>query len=201
MSSSRFLPVSLFVPLERSMLALCALALWPLLTSAQTYRWGPCPTPKVQPSFNLQQYLGRWYEIAKLPASFERGKCIEANYAIRPDGTIRVLNSQFYKDKVRTAEGTAVVPDLREAAQIGVSFSYFTPYSPYWILSTDYNSVAVVYSCTDILRLFHVEYAWILGRSRFLPSETVRYAQDLLLTEGVDLFRMTATDQTGCKDD
>lgn len=79
--------------------------------------------------------------------------------------------------------------------------SAVTPYSPYWILSTDYSSVAVVYSCTDILRIFHIEYAWILGRSRFLPPETVRYAQDLLLTEGVDLFRMTATDQTGCKDD
>ncbi|XP_051910433.1 apolipoprotein Db [Hippocampus zosterae] len=184
------------------MLVLCVLlALLSPLTSAQTYRWGACPIPKVQPNFQLQKYLGRWYEIAKLPASFARGKCIEANYAIRPDGTIRVLNSQFYKEKVRTAEGTAVVPDLRNPARIGVSFSYFTPYSPYWILSTDYTSVAVVYSCTDILRIFHVEYAWILGRSRFLPPETVRYAQDLLLTEGVDLFRMTATDQTGCKDD
>ncbi|XP_061661866.1 apolipoprotein Db [Syngnathoides biaculeatus] len=181
----------------RSVLALCVVL---ASTSAQTYRWGACPTPKVQPNFNLQQYLGKWYEIAKLPASFERGKCIEANYAIRPDGTIRVLNSQFYKDKVRTAEGTAVVQDLREPARIGVSFSYFTPYSPYWILSTDYSSVAVVYSCTDILRIFHVEFAWILGRSRFLPDETLRYAQDLLLREGVDLFRMTATDQTGCGD-
>lgn len=42
-----------------------------------------------------QQYLGTWYEIEKLPASFERGKCIQANYAVRKDGTIQVLNSQF----------------------------------------------------------------------------------------------------------
>ncbi|XP_071751583.1 apolipoprotein Db [Centroberyx gerrardi] len=170
------------------------------LVSAQTYHWGPCPTPKVQPSFNLQQYLGRWYEIEKLPASFERGKCIEANYGIRSDGTIQVLNSQFYKDKVRTAEGTAVVEDPREAAKLGVSFSYFTPYSPYWILTTDYSSLSVVYSCHDILRLFHVEYAWILGRSRFLPPQTVQYAKTLLVNEGIDLFGMRATDQTGCKD-
>ncbi|XP_022604524.1 apolipoprotein D-like [Seriola dumerili] len=170
------------------------------LVSAQTYHWGPCPTPKVQPNFNLQQYLGRWYEIAKLPASFARGKCIEANYAIRTDGTIQVLNSQFYKDKVRVAEGTAIVQDPREPARLGVSFSYFTPYSPYLVLTTDYTSLSVVYSCTDILRLFHVEYAWILGRSRFLPPETVQYAKNLLTSEGIDLFRMKATDQTGCKD-
>ncbi|XP_040921827.1 apolipoprotein Db isoform X2 [Toxotes jaculatrix] len=158
------------------MSAVCLLLLMLPLVSAQTYHWGPCPTPKVQPNFNLQQYLGRWYEIEKLPASFERGKCIEANYAIRKDGTIQVLNSQFYKDKVRIAEGTAVVQDPREQARLGVSFSYY------------------------VLRLFHVDYAWILGRSRFLPPETVRYAKNLLINEGIDLFRMKATDQMGCKD-
>ncbi|KAM3593568.1 uncharacterized protein V6R79_015724 [Siganus canaliculatus] len=170
------------------------------LASAQTYRWGPCPNPKVQPNFNLQQYVGRWYEIEKLPASFERGKCIEANYAIRRDGTIQVLNSQFYKNKVRVAEGTAVVVDPRDPARLGVSFSYFTPYSPYWVLTTDYTSVAVVYSCTDILHIFHIEFAWILSRSRFLPAQTVRYAKELLISEGIDVYRMKATDQTGCKD-
>uniref|UniRef100_A0A3Q3VTR2 Apolipoprotein D n=1 Tax=Mola mola TaxID=94237 RepID=A0A3Q3VTR2_MOLML len=183
------------------MSAVVLLLLLPPLVSAQTYHWGPCQTPRVQPGFDLQKYLGRWYEIEKLPASFERGKCIEANYAIRKDGTIRVLNSQFYKDKVRVAEGTAVIPDLREPSKLGVSFSYFTPYSPYWILTTDYNQLAVVYSCTDILRLFHVDYAWILGRSRFLPPDTVMFAKKLLISEGVDLFRMKATDQMGCKDD
>ncbi|MEQ2214603.1 hypothetical protein XENOCAPTIV_013862, partial [Xenoophorus captivus] len=74
-----------------------------------------------------------------------------------------------------------------------------TPYSPYWVLTTDYTSVAVVYSCTDILRLFHVDYAWILSRSRFLPAETVRYAKQLLVREGIDISRMKATDQN-CKD-
>lgn len=42
-----------------------------------------------------QQYLGRWYEIAKLPVSCVREKCTEANYALRKDGTIRVTNSRF----------------------------------------------------------------------------------------------------------
>ncbi|XP_057680895.1 apolipoprotein D-like [Corythoichthys intestinalis] len=171
------------------------------LTWAQTSRWGPCPTPKVQPNFSLEKYLGRWYEIAKLPTRFARGKCIEANYSLRRDGTIRVLNKQFYKEKTRSAEGTAVIPDPREPSRIGVSFSYFTPYSPYLVLSTDYEEVAVVYSCTDVLRIFHIEFAWVLSRARFLPPETFRYAEELLLGEGIDLSPMTFTDQTGCKDD
>ncbi len=40
------------------------------------------------------KYLGKWYEIEKLPASFEKGKCIEANYALRPDNTVEVVNVQ-----------------------------------------------------------------------------------------------------------
>lgn len=85
------------------------------------------------------------------------------------------------------------------------SFSLFlfpvTPYSPYWVLTTDYTSFSVVYSCTDILRIFHVDYAWILSRSRFLPYDTVQYAKELLYKEGIDVFRMKATNQMGCKDD
>ncbi|CDQ99046.1 unnamed protein product, partial [Oncorhynchus mykiss] len=73
-----------------------------------------------------------------------------------------------------------------------------TPYSPYWVLSTDYVSGAVVYSCTDVLRIFHVDYAWILGRSRFLPAEEVEYARQLLAKENIDTFKMRVTDQTGC---
>nr|ACQ58641.1 Apolipoprotein D precursor [Anoplopoma fimbria] len=170
------------------------------LVSAQTYHWGPCPNPKVQPDFNLQQYQGKWYEIEKLPASFEKGKCIEANYALRKDGTIQVLNAQLYKGKVSVAEGTAVIRDLNEPAKLGVSFSYFSPYSPYWVLTTDYNSSSVVYSCTSILNIFHIDFAWILSRSRFPQPETVEFAKDLLTNEGIDLCKMKPTDQTDCGD-
>uniref|UniRef100_A0A3B3HRV9 Apolipoprotein D n=1 Tax=Oryzias latipes TaxID=8090 RepID=A0A3B3HRV9_ORYLA len=199
------------------LLLLLLLLLLPLI-SAQTFHWGPCPSPQVQPNFRVekvtrahthghtrraalvltrvsQQYLGRWYEIEKLPASFEKGTCIEANYSLRKDGTIQVLNSQFYKEKVRSVEGTAVIRDSREPAKLGVSFSYFTPYAPYWVLTTDYTSLSVVYSCTSFLHLFHIDYAWILSRSPKPSPSTVRYVKQLLVREGIDISRMKATVQ------
>ncbi|KTG03214.1 hypothetical protein cypCar_00010333 [Cyprinus carpio] len=144
------------------------------------------------------KYLGKWYEIEKLPASFEKGKCIEANYVLRPDNTVQVVNVQTYKGKIRKAEGTAITQDPREPAKLGVSFSYFTPYAPYWVLSTDYNSIALVYSCTDVLRLFHVDYAWILSRSRILPAEAIYHAKEIFSRDNIDVSKMLPTDQQGC---
>lgn len=72
------------------------------------------------------------------------------------------------------------------------------PYSPYWILSTDYVNYALVYSCTDILRLFHVDFAWILGRTRTLPEATIEKARETFANNNIDVSRMIASKQQGC---
>jgi apolipoprotein D and lipocalin family protein len=61
-------------------------------------------------NFNLERYLGRWYEIARLDHSFERGLSkVTAEYTLRSDGGVRVLN-RGYSDIEKTwkeAEGKA----------------------------------------------------------------------------------------------
>lgn len=85
-----------------------------------------------------------------------------------------------------------------------VHFSFTTvheivlPYSPYWILATDYVNSAVVYSCTDVLRLFHVDFAWILSRTRTLPDSTIEEAQEIFTQNNIDVIRMSVTKQQGC---
>ncbi|KAJ8279266.1 hypothetical protein COCON_G00063320 [Conger conger] len=102
------------------------------------------------------------------------------------------------RGKVRSIEGTAVVQDIRQPAKLGVSFSYFTPYTPYWVLYTDYVNLAVVYSCTDVLRLFHVDFAWILGRARALSVVTTNSAKMVFSNNNIDVSKMISTDQQGC---
>lgn len=41
------------------------------------------------------QYLGRWYEIEKIPVSFEKGSCIQANYSLMENGNIKVINQEL----------------------------------------------------------------------------------------------------------
>ena len=46
---------------------------------------------------DVQKYLGTWYEIARYDHSFERGLVgVTANYSMRDDGKIRVINSDYY---------------------------------------------------------------------------------------------------------
>jgi apolipoprotein D and lipocalin family protein len=51
--------------------------------------------------FALERYLGKWYEIARLDHSFERGLTqVTADYSLRNDGGVRVLN-RGYSEKMQ----------------------------------------------------------------------------------------------------
>ncbi|XP_036072384.1 apolipoprotein Da, duplicate 1 isoform X3 [Oryzias melastigma] len=168
------------------------------LVGAQVPHWGPCPEPEVQQAFSLKQFMGRWFEIAKLPAQFEKGRCIETNFTLRTDSSIRVVSSEILKGELKKIEGTGIIEDPKNPAKLGITYSYVLPYSPYWILSTDYVNQALVYSCTDVLRLFHVDFAWVLGRTRSLPEATIDKAREVFAHNNIDVTRMIPSRQLGC---
>ena len=61
-------------------------------------------------NFKLEKYLGKWYEIARLDHSFERGLTrVTAEYSLRDDGGVRVLNRGYspIKKRWKEAEGKA----------------------------------------------------------------------------------------------
>jgi apolipoprotein D and lipocalin family protein len=60
--------------------------------------------------FDSASYLGTWYEIVRLDHSFERGLSgVTANYTMRDDGGIRVLNRGYdaKSSRWKEAEGRA----------------------------------------------------------------------------------------------
>ncbi|XP_018785127.1 PREDICTED: apolipoprotein D-like, partial [Bactrocera latifrons] len=69
----------------------------------------------------------------------------------------------------------------------------------YWVLGTDYDNYAAVYSCKN-LKIAHTETVWILTRERDPSEDIVRDAQDVLVSQGVSLDPMIVTDQSGCPD-
>ena len=50
--------------------------------------------------FDVHRYLGKWYEIARLDHSFERGLSdVSATYSLKPDGSLEVINRGFNTKK------------------------------------------------------------------------------------------------------
>ena len=89
---------------------------------------------------DLERYAGKWYEIARLPNSFEKGLvCTTAKYTLKDDGRVGVLNEGYRGSKEggkSSANGTAWIPRPQEPGKLKVSF--FWPFSSdYWILALD----------------------------------------------------------------
>ncbi|XP_029978865.1 apolipoprotein D-like [Sphaeramia orbicularis] len=165
----------------------------------QSFHLGTCPKPSVQEDFNVTKYMGTWYEIEKLPAAFERGECVQATYSRLPDGMVKVYNEELLPDgKINSIEGVAEVKDPSQPAILSVSFFKGLPGSPYWVLSTDYKSYSLVYSCSDYLSLFHIDFAWILARTRVLSEDFVNQLRGKLEAAGVNIKQLTVTNQTDC---
>ncbi len=138
--------------------------------------------------FDLSRYLGTWYEIARLDHSFERGLSdISAEYSLRDDGGVKVLNSGFDADKNqrKVAEGKAYFIDQPNIGRLKVSF--FGPfYGAYNIIALDkthYQYVMIAGPDRD--------YLWILARSPQLEpaiqqqliaqAKTLGFATDQLI--------------------
>ncbi|XP_034988752.1 apolipoprotein D [Zootoca vivipara] len=171
-------------------------------TQGQTFHAGSCPDPPVQEGFDVNKYQGKWYEIEKLPSNFEKGKCIQANYELKKNGKVRVVNKELLSDgSINQIEGEAFPKDNHEPAKLQVKFNWFMPAAPYWVLSTDYENYTLIYSCTNFLWLFHVDYAWIMSRRRQLPPETVAHLKSTLQSYKIDTARMMPTDQQNCPPD
>lgn len=122
------------------------------------------PALETAKNVDLNRYTGLWYEIAKYPVSFEQG-CVNvtAEYTLRDDGTIGVLNTcGSADDSGRTIEGFATA-DAKEPSKLTVYF--FWPFgAPYWILEIgdDYQYAVV----GDPSRT----YFWILSRTPALDN-------------------------------
>ena len=127
--------------------------------------------------FNTSQYLGTWYEIARLPNRFE-SNCtmpITANYSTNPDNKnqLIVLNECNTEDnKPDIATGAAYFVESSNVGKLKVTFLpkwlrwLSFGYGDYWILYTDYNTVAIIGSPDH-------KYLWILARSKDLNPEVL----------------------------
>jgi apolipoprotein D and lipocalin family protein len=137
-------------------LSLLLLSLLNLLTGCVGIPKGVAPVD----NFELDRYLGRWYEIARLDHSFERGLSrVTADYSLREDGGVRVINRGWSaaKGKWQQAEGRAYFVKGPELGYLKVSF--FGPfYGAYVIFELDRDYRYALVCGPDR------SYLWLLAR-------------------------------------
>jgi apolipoprotein D and lipocalin family protein len=117
--------------------------------------------------FELQRYLGHWYEIARLDHSFERGlEKVQATYSRNPDGSVRVINRGFDPASNRWKEAVGRATFISDSDTGRLKVSFFGPfYGSYNIIALDQRHYSYALVCGP-----DKSYLWILAREPRLEA-------------------------------
>lgn len=143
--------------------------------------------------FELDRYLGKWYELARIDHTFEKGlQRTQAEYSHLPDGSIQVINRGYdpRRGEWKVSHGRAKPMIAPDVAALKVSF--FGPfYAGYNVVALDEN-----YQWAMVIG-DKLDYFWILSRTPSLPDGV----EDRLLHQarmlGVDTQKVLWVHQDG----
>jgi len=129
--------------------------------------------------FDLDRYLGTWYEIARFDYRFERNlNNTTATYSRNDDGSVKVVNRGFNYVKGVWKEAQGRAKFVGEPTEARLKVSFFGPfYGGYNVvaLDPDYTYALIAGSSLD--------YMWILARTKTIPDEVkeeyVRIAREI----------------------
>ncbi len=139
----------------------------------------------VQPvdDFDLNRYLGKWYEIARLDHSFERGlDRVNAEYSLRDDGGIKVVNRGFLtkENRWKEVEGKAYFVQAEDKGHLKVSF--FGPfYGSYIVFELDKDKYKYAF-----VSGYDKSYLWLLSRTPTVSDELISRFVDRARELGFD---------------
>ncbi|XP_037927730.1 apolipoprotein D-like [Teleopsis dalmanni] len=141
-----------------------------------------CPDVKIPEEFDVDAYMGIWFEYSKYPFLFEIGKkCMYARYTNKGNDTVYVVNTAVnrFTNSKSNVTGTA---KILGPGQLAVKFSKNQSVDKpnYLVLGTDYTSYALVYSCTNFSTVAHTKNIWILTRERKPTNSVVDAAKKVM---------------------
>jgi apolipoprotein D and lipocalin family protein len=167
-------------PISRPVQRLVVTAMALFAAVLQTGCAGALDGVEVVDEFELNRYLGTWYEIARLDHRFERGMShVTANYSMRDDGGVAVVNRGYKLSKREWEDATGKAYFVGDPGTGQLKVSFFGPfYGGYNIIELD--KVGYQYA---LVAGPNRSYLWILARSPELDQETL----DALVDKARDL--------------
>jgi len=142
--------------------------------------------------FELERYLGKWYEIARLDHSFERGLTqVTAEYSLKPDGGVKVINRGYSNDtqQWKEAEGKAYFVNGDGEAYLKVSFfgPFYGSYVVFGLDQQDYQYAFISGPDTD--------YLWLLARTPTVSPEVIKQFVEMASARGFDTNSLIYVEQ------
>lgn len=142
--------------------------------------------------FQVEKYLGTWYEVARFDHKFERGLSdVTANYSLNSDGTIKVKNRGYSQANKEWSEsvGKAKFVDDTNVGMLKVSF--FGPfYGGYNVIALDSAYQYAMVSGPNF------DYLWILSRQKTIPDEVkISYLENAKMM-GFDVSKLLWVEHT-----
>lgn len=133
-------------------------------------------------NFTVERYLGKWYEIARLDHSFERGLShVTAEYSLM-EGGVRVLNRGYSEREKRWRQAQGKAYFVRRSDEGFLKVSFFGPfYGSYIIFDLDHEHYRYALVCGP-----DRSYLWILARTPDMPDDVKRSLVDTASRAGFD---------------
>ena len=152
---------------------------------------GGCSKPTVDNSvvnnFDLNRFLGSWYEIARFDHKFERGmEQTKATLILREDGKGDVRNTGMKDGKHSKAKGVAKLTDTPALLRVSFWGPFYSDYRV-MLLDSDYR-YALVGSGSD-------DYLWILSRTPQITPETQTLILAVAQKRGYDTDKLIWVNQ------
>lgn len=133
--------------------------------------------------FDINRYLGMWYEIARLPSRIEKNlNQLTEEYSLNPDGTLKVITRAWHTKHCEwvLADGKIKFAGAKDVGMLKVS--YFGPiYFAYNILDIDDDYKYAMVSTSNR------DYLWLLSRETDIPTKIKKRFLTKALAIGFDI--------------
>lgn len=138
-------------------------------------------------NFKVHNYLGKWYEIARLDHSFERGLThITAEYSLRDDGGLRVVNRGYVTKEGKWKEAVGKAYFVNEPDKGYLKVSFFGPfYGSYIIFDLDQENYQYSLVCGP-----DTTYLWILSRTPVIEAAVKKRLVEKAASLGFDTSKL-----------
>jgi len=141
--------------------------------------------------FDINKFMGKWYEIARLDYRFERNLThCTAEYSMDDNGEITVINRgyNFKKEMMEEAEGKAMFVDSPDEGRLKVSF-WGPFYSAYNVINIDKDYKTALIAGKDFKHL------WLLSREPVMAEDKIEYLLQQAESYGYDTSKLIWVDQ------